>query len=98
RGPLFSRGRRHAGETLVEVLQRRAAELPPPIQLCHALSRNLPGALQTLLAHCRAHARRQFVDSYERFPEPCRYLLEALAVVYRNDPIAPRPHPPPQPP
>jgi len=85
---LFFSGRRHAGENLVEVLQRRAAELPPPIQLCHALSRNLPGALQTLLAHCLAHARRQFVDSYERFPEPCRYLLEALAVVYRNDAIA----------
>jgi hypothetical protein len=28
------------------------------------------------------------VDIYERFPEPCRYLLEALAVVYRNDTIA----------
>src|SRR5262249_52102370 len=85
---LFFSGRRHAGENLAAVLKLRAAELPPPIQLCDALSRNLPGALQTLLAHCLAHARRQFVDIYERFPEPCRYLLEALAVVYRNDAIA----------
>jgi hypothetical protein len=49
------------------------------------LSRNLPGELRTILAHCLAHARRRFVDVYDRFPEPCRHLLEALAVVYRND-------------
>ncbi len=85
---LFFSGRRHAGENLAEVLNRRAAELPPPIQMCDALSRNLPGELQTIVAHCLAHARRQFVDVYERFPEPCRYLLEALAVVYRNDALA----------
>ena len=82
---LFLSGRRHAGENLAQVLQLRAAELPPPIQMCDALSRNLPGELQTILANCLAHARRQFVDVYDRFPEPCRYLLEALAVVYRND-------------
>jgi transposase len=82
---LFFSGRRHAGENLAQVLKLRAAELPPPIQMCDALSRNLPGELQTILAHCLAHARRLFVDVYDRFPEPCRYLLEALAVVYRND-------------
>lgn len=50
-----------------------------------ALSRKLPGELETILAHCLAHARRQFVDVYDRSPEACRYLLEALAVVYHND-------------
>jgi transposase len=85
---LFFSGRRHAGENLAEVLRHRAAELPPPIQMCDALSRNLPGELQTILAHCLAHARRQFVDVYDRFPDQCRYLLEALAVVYRNDALA----------
>lgn len=82
---LFFSGRRHAGENLAEVLKHRALELPPPIQMCDALSRNVPGELQTILAHCLAHARRNFVDVYDHFPEPCRYLLEALAVVYRND-------------
>ncbi len=82
---LFFSGHQHAGENLADVLKRRAAELPPPIQMCDALSRNLPGELQTIVAHCLAHARRQFVDVYDRFPEQCRYLLETLAVVYRND-------------
>src|SRR5262249_7971918 len=67
---LFFSGRRHAGEHLPEVLQHRAAALPPPIQMCDALSRNLPGELQTILAHCLAHARRNFVDVYEQFPGP----------------------------
>jgi transposase len=85
---LFFSGHRHAGENLAQVLKHRAEELPPPIRMCDALSRNLPGELQTILAHCLAHARRRFVDAYDRFPEPCRHLLESLAVVYRNDAVA----------
>lgn len=85
---LFFSGHRHAGENLSEVLAHRVAGLPPPIQICDALSRNLPRELHTILAHCLAHARRQFVEVYERFPEPCCHLLESLAVVYHNDALA----------
>ena len=34
---LFLSGRQHAGENLKDVLVRRAAELPAPIQMCDAL-------------------------------------------------------------
>ena len=82
---LFFSGRRHAGENLAQVLKLRAAELGQPIQMCDALSRNLPGDLKTIVANCLAHARRQFVEVYDRFPDECRHLLEALKVVYGND-------------
>ena len=85
---LFLSGRQHAGENLKDVLVRRAAELPPPIQMCDALSRNVPEELKTILANCLAHGRRQFVDVADRFPEECRHVLEAFSVVYRNDAIA----------
>jgi transposase len=85
---LFFSGHRHAGENLKEVLRHRAQELPPPIQMCDALSRNYPAELQTILAHCLAHARRRFVDVHERFPAQCRYVLESLATIYRNDALA----------
>ena len=85
---LFFSGRQHAGENLKDVLAQRAADLPPPIQMCDALSRNLPGELETILANCLAHGRRQFVDVAERFPEECRHVLESLSVVYHNDAIA----------
>ena len=85
---LFLSGRQHAGENLKDVLVRRAAELPPPIQMCDALSRNLPGELKTIVANCLAHGRRQFVDVADRFPEECRHVLESLAVIYHNDALA----------
>jgi hypothetical protein len=56
--------------------------------MCDALSRNLPGELKTILGNCLAHGRRQFVDVVGPFPEECRHVLEALAVVYHNDAIA----------
>lgn len=85
---LFFSGGRHAGENLQAVLRRRAADLGPPIQMCDALSRNLPRELETIVAHCLAHARRQFVDVHDRFPEECCYVLEALQVIYHNDALA----------
>ena len=85
---LFLSGRQHAGENLKDVLVRRAAELPPPIQMCDALSRNLPGELKTIVANCLAHGRRQFVEVADRFPEECRHVLESLAVVYHNDALS----------
>lgn len=85
---LFFTGHKHAGENLADVLRRRASDLSAPIQMCDALSRNLPEKLKVILANCIAHARRKFVDVVESFPEECRYVLETLGSVYKNDEIA----------
>ena len=85
---LFFSGRKHAGENLSDVLAQRAKALAPPIQMCDALSRNLPKELETIVANCLAHGRRQFVDVAESFPAECRHVLESLAVIYRNDATA----------
>jgi hypothetical protein len=53
--------------------------------MCDALSRNLPGELKTILAHCLAHARRKFADVVEYFDKEVRYVLKALALIYKND-------------
>jgi transposase len=87
---LYFTGWKHAGENLGAVLQRRARELPVPIQMCDALSRNTPKleGVQTLLANCIAHGRRQFVEMVDNFPEECRYVLETLRGVYHHDALA----------
>ncbi len=85
---LFFTGRQHAGENLADVLKRRAAELPMPIQMSDALSRNAPKPIKLLVAHCLAHGRRQFVQITPNFPEPCRHVLEALGEVYHQDGLA----------
>jgi transposase len=81
---LYFTGRQHAGENLRDVLQHRTANLARPLQMCDALSRNTPklsDGAEILLANCLAHGRRQFVDVAANFPEPCRYVLEALGDV-----------------
>jgi transposase len=85
---LYFTGRQHAGENLADVLRERTAELRPPVQMCDALSRNVPklsSGVEILLANCLAHGRRQFVDILPNFPAECRYVLEQFGRVYGYD-------------
>src|SRR5262249_1065026 len=85
---LFFTGHRHAGENLAAVLARRAQALAPPIQMCDALTRNLPKLppkLEVILSHCLAHARRRFVEVVASFRVECRHVLETLGEVYGYD-------------
>jgi transposase len=88
---LFFTGRQHAGENLRDVLAERAAAMKPPIQMCDALSRNLPKmpeTLEVIVSHCMAHARRRFVEVTPNFPDACRHVLEALGEIYQHDDLA----------
>lgn len=89
---IFITGRQHAGENLGDLLRHRAPELGPAIQMCDALNRNspksLPEGVGILLAHCIIHARRNFVDIIDNFPNECRYVIEALGKVYHHDEMA----------
>lgn len=90
---LFITGHNHAGENLEAVLKQRAEHLPAPIQMCDALAANTvgeAGELNTILAHCLAHARRRFVEVENRFPREVEHLLKELRDVYRNDSLAKR--------
>jgi transposase len=85
---LFFTGREHAGENLGAVLAERAADLPSPVQMCDALSRNtpkLPAGVELLVANCLAHGRRQFIEVAGAFPDECRFVLETLGSVYAHD-------------
>jgi len=85
---LFYTGRKHAGENMAELLAQRQTDRSPPIQMCDALSRNMSESFQRILANCLAHGRRKFVDVIVNFPDQCRYVLETLSEVYKNDKIA----------
>jgi transposase len=87
---LFFTGHRHAGENLVDLLKQRACELDPPLQMCDALSRNMPQELDTIVGNCLSHGRRQFVDVARNFPQECLYVLEILRDIYKNDAEAAR--------
>jgi len=85
---LFFTGPKHSGENIAELLKRRDANSPPPIQMCDALAANTSGDFETIVAACMAHGRRHFVEVAGSFPGECRFVLETLRDVYQNDAIS----------
>jgi transposase len=84
---VFFSGQKHAGENFADLLKKRDPNRDPPIQMCDALSRNFSETDNVILTHCNAHARRNFVDVAENFPQDCRYVLEVYKQIYKNDDI-----------
>jgi hypothetical protein len=84
---IFKTGDQHAGENLNDLLGRRASGLPPPIQMCDAASRNISKDFESIVANCLTHARRQFVEIVDHFPDECAFVIEQLGKVYHNDAI-----------
>jgi transposase len=82
---IFMTGRNHAGENLGKILKQRASGLAPPQQMCDGGRQNITKGFKTILINCMAHARRQFVDVFNAFPEECRHVIEVLGVVYHHD-------------
>jgi len=82
---LFYSGRNHAGENMAELLKQREADRSPPIQMCDALSRNVPKDFEVILANCNIHARRYFVDIAGIFPVECTFVLETFKQLYKNE-------------
>jgi hypothetical protein len=85
---LFRTGDQHAGENLTDLLARRKTGVAPPIQMCDALSRNASKDFETIMANCLTHARRQFVEIIDNFPDDCAHVIEQLGKVYHNDAVA----------
>ncbi|MCL5097335.1 MAG: transposase [Candidatus Omnitrophica bacterium] len=85
---LFFTGRNHAGENLDRLLKNRAAELPAPIHMCDALSRNQPQGVKTISCNCLLHGRRNFLEVLESFPQECKKVVLSLREVYRWEALA----------
>lgn len=82
---LFFTGPRHTGENLLELRERRDAELPDPIQVSDALSSNFPKGLRMIPGKCLVHGRRNFVDCREAFPDECKWVIERIGDVYKHE-------------
>jgi transposase len=82
---LYVSGRQHAGENMGELLELRPAEQNPPLQVGDALAANGSHTSPVIPVQCLAHARRQFTDIEEMFPEECGHVREEFATVYHYD-------------
>jgi transposase len=83
---LYYSSRRHAGENLQGLLDKREAGLQKPLAMSDALSRNEVADESMLIrCHCLAHGRRKFSDLEEVFPHECQVVLEVIRQVFDHD-------------
>ncbi len=82
---LYESGRRHSGENLDRVIEKRSEGLETPIQVGDAASANWSRKSETIESKCVAHGRRKFTEIEESFPVECEEVLLALAKVYGID-------------
>ena len=85
---IFYNGALHAGENMEKLLKKRDAHAKEIIQMCDALSRNIPASFKTILCNCLSHGFRKFNDLKEFYPDSCIHVIELIAAVYKNDEFA----------
>src|SRR5712691_11952014 len=83
---LYYSSRRHAGENLQGLLDKREAGLDKPLAMSDALSSNeIANEAAVIRCHCLAHGRRKFSDLEAVFPHECQVVLEVISQVFDHD-------------
>jgi transposase len=85
---LYESGRKHAGDHLGELLDRRPKDLAPPIQMTDALASNTSHCFQVIVTYCLLHARRLFFEIKGFFPEICGRVIDDIAKIYHFEDLA----------
>jgi len=84
---LFFTGRNHAGENIVELLKKRTPGLSPPKLMFDGSAMNPPKEFEALLGNCLGHARRNFIDLNDQFPQEIRLVIDLFAQIFHFDAI-----------
>jgi transposase len=83
---LYYSSRRHAGENLQGLLDKREAGRAKPLAMSDALTSNAVADESRLIrCHCLAHGRRKFSDLADVFPQECQVVLQVLNQVFDHD-------------
>jgi hypothetical protein len=83
---LYYSSRRHAGENLQGLLDKRQAGLATPLAMSDALSSNeVADESRLMRCHCLAHGRRKFSDLEAVFPQECQVVLDVIRQVFDHD-------------
>ena len=83
---LSDSSRRHAGENLQELLDKRATGLAKPLAMSDALASNaVANEAAVIRCHCLAHGRRKFSDLADTFPHDCQVVLDILSQVFDHE-------------
>jgi transposase len=82
---LYLTGAEVAGKKVLDLLGQRPAHLPAPMQMSDALAGNFPDPVRVLVLLCWTHARRQFFEIKDFYPQECAPVLDAIRSLYRHE-------------
>ena len=82
---LFETNIGHAGEFIDSILHKRRQSCAKPLIMSDALASNRPTVREAITSLCNSHARRQFVDVINHFPEEVEHVLNRYGEIWVND-------------
>lgn len=82
---LFETNIGHAGEFIDSILHKRSQSCTKPLIMSDALASNRPTARAAVTSLCNSHARRQFVDVINHFPDEVEHVLKRYGEIWVND-------------
>lgn len=82
---LFETNIGHAGEFIDSILSNRDASNVTPIIMSDALPSNRPSVREATISLCNSHARRQFVDVINHFPDEVEHVLTRYGEIWKNE-------------
>lgn len=82
---LFETNIGHAGEFIDSILHKRNQGSAKPIIMSDALPSNRPTVRESVISLCNSHARRQFVDVINHFPDEVDYIIERYGQIWTNE-------------
>jgi hypothetical protein len=82
---LFETNIGHAGEFIDDILTKRDESGVTPIIMSDALPSNKPSVREAIISLCNSHARRQFVDVINHFPNEVEHVLARYGEIWTND-------------
>jgi len=86
---LYFTGRKHSGENFADLLEQRQSDRDPPLLMCDAKKGNAPKNHEVIECNCNTHARRNFVNVADDFPDQCLYVIvDVFGRIYKNDAFA----------
>lgn len=82
---LFYNSNRHSGENMERLLDKRDKGIGKVIQMCDALSHNIPETHDTIICNCLSHGFRKFEELQAFYPEHCLNIMKWLSIPFRMD-------------
>lgn len=82
---LFYNSQRHSGENMERLLNKRHKNKGKVIQMCDALSHNIPETHDNIVCNCLSHGFRKFDELQTYYPEHCLPIMKWLSIPFKRD-------------